>query len=94
MSEWICRRRFLLLRNGDELSDKDRAGARRHGRDDQAASEGNARVLEAQPQVERVDGRIQWQGPLADETAYGFRDFKFLRLKIFDLPSTDTKRHL
>ena len=26
--------------------------------------------------------------------AYGFRDFKYFRLKIFDLPSTDIRKRL
>ena len=40
--------------------------------------------------MEGFNGKVRW----LMKQAYGFRDFKFLRLKIFDLPSTDTKRHL
>lgn len=40
--------------------------------------------------MEGFNGKVRW----LMKQAYGFRDFKFLRLKIFDLPSMDTKRHL
>ena len=32
--------------------------------------------------------------PDCGKQAYGFRDFKYFRLKIFDLPSTDIRKRL
>ena len=35
-------------------------------------------------------GKVRW----LIKQAYGFRDFKYFRLKIFDLPSTDIRKRL
>ena len=40
--------------------------------------------------MEGFNGKVRW----LIKQAYGFRDFKYFRLKIFDLPSTDIRKRL
>ena len=40
--------------------------------------------------MEGFNGKVRW---LIKQT-YGFKDFKYFRLKIFDLPSTDIRKRL
>ena len=40
--------------------------------------------------MEGFNGKVSW---LIKQT-YGFKDFKYFRLKIFDLPSTDIRKRL
>ena len=40
--------------------------------------------------MEGFNAKIRW----LIKQAYGFRDFKYFRLKIFDLPSTDIRKRL
>jgi transposase len=40
--------------------------------------------------MEEFNGKVRW----LIKQAFGFRDFKYFRLKIFDLPSTDIKKKL
>ena len=40
--------------------------------------------------VEGFNGKVRW----LIKQAFGFRDFKYFRLKIFDLPSTDIGKKL
>ena len=40
--------------------------------------------------MEGFNGKVRWLIKLA----FGFRDFKYFRLKIFDLPSTDIRKKL
>ena len=38
--------------------------------------------------MEGFNGKVRW----LIKQAFGFRDFKYFRLKIFDLPSTDIRK--
>ena len=40
--------------------------------------------------MEGFNGKVRW----LIKQAYGFKDFKYFRLKIFDLPSTDIRKRL
>ena len=40
--------------------------------------------------MEGFNGKVRW----LIKQAYGFRDFKYFRLKIFDLPSNDIRKRL
>ena len=40
--------------------------------------------------MEGFNGKVRW----LIKQAFGFRDFKYFRLKIFDLPSTDIRKKL
>ena len=40
--------------------------------------------------MEGFNAKVRW----LIKPAYGFRDFKYFRLKIFDLPSTDIRKRL
>ena len=40
--------------------------------------------------MEGFNGKVRW----LIKQAFGFRDFKYFRLKIFDLPSTDIRKRL
>ena len=40
--------------------------------------------------MEGFNGKVRW----FTKQAYGFRDFKCVRLKIFDLPSTNIRKRL
>jgi hypothetical protein len=43
----------------------------------------------ANASMEGFNGKVRW----LVKQAFGFRDFKYFRLKIFDLPSTDIKKN-
>ena len=40
--------------------------------------------------MEGFNGKVRW----LIKQSFGFRDFKYFRLKIFDLPSTDIRKKL
>ena len=40
--------------------------------------------------MEGFNGKVRW----LIKQAFGFRDFKYFRLKIFDLPSTNIRKKL